>query len=71
MPSGVIPFVAVAVLLPAAIPNQALAYIDPGAGSYMLQLLAAGAISALFAVKVFWGRIKAFFKGETDKEPEN
>ena len=68
---GAIPFVAVTALLLAAIPHQAFAYIDPGAGSYMLQLLLAGAISTLFAVKVFWGRIKAFFRGESDKEEDN
>lgn len=71
MLNGAIPFIAFAALLLAAIPQQALAYIDPGAGSYMLQLLLAGAISALFAVKVFWGKIKAFFRGQVDKERDN
>lgn len=60
----------IALLLLTALPHQAHAYIDPGAGSYMLQLLVAGAVSALFAIKVFWGRIKAFFKGESDREEE-
>ncbi len=66
-----IPFVAVTILLLTAVPRPALAYIDPGAGSYMLQLLLAGAISALFAVKVFWGKIKDFFKGQPGKKGDN
>ncbi|MFH1112757.1 MAG: hypothetical protein V1792_02435 [Pseudomonadota bacterium] len=63
-----VPFLAMMLFSFATLPQSALAYIDPGAGSYMIQLLAAGAISALFAVKVFWGRIKDFFKGRSDKE---
>jgi len=39
----------------------AAAYIDPSAGSYLLQILAAGFFGAMFALKVFWDRIKSFF----------
>jgi len=34
------------------------AYVDPGTGSYLLQLLVATLFGALFAIKVFWARIK-------------
>ncbi len=34
------------------------AYVDPGTGNYLLQLLLAGLFGALFAVKVFWGKIR-------------
>jgi len=37
------------------------AYIDPGSGSYILQLLIAGALGGLYAIKVFWSQIKSFF----------
>ncbi len=40
---------------------QTLAYIDPGTGSYLLQLLIAGIVGAAFAVKVFWQNITAAF----------
>jgi hypothetical protein len=40
---------------------RTLAYLDPGSGSYLLQLLIAGALGLGFALKMFWGRIKAFF----------
>jgi hypothetical protein len=37
------------------------AYLDPGSGSFILQLLIAALFGALFLVKVYWGKIKAFF----------
>ena len=43
-------------------PAQAHAYLDPGTGSYILQLALAALVGALFAVRLFWGRIKAFFQ---------
>jgi hypothetical protein len=39
----------------------AWAYIDPSAGSYLLQILAAGFFGAMFGLKLFWSRIKGFF----------
>lgn len=37
----------------------AAAYIDPGTGSMVLQMLIAGALGAAFAVKRFWRKIVA------------
>jgi len=45
------------------IPRDAFAYLDPGTGSYIFQLLIAGLLGAMFAIKVFWLRIKNFFVG--------
>jgi hypothetical protein len=42
--------------------GQASAYLDPGTGSYMLQLLIAGIASALLAVRIFWNSLIAFVK---------
>ena len=42
-----------------ALPGTAHAYLDPGTGSYLLQLLVGGFLGGLYAVKIFWGRIKA------------
>lgn len=36
-------------------------YLDPGSGSYLLQLLIAGILGALFALRLYWKRIKGFF----------
>jgi hypothetical protein len=40
--------------------SRPLSYLDPGSGSYLLQLLIAGALGALFALRIYWGRIKRF-----------
>jgi len=37
------------------------AYIDPGTGSLIIQMLLAVLVGAGFAVKIFWTRIKSFF----------
>jgi hypothetical protein len=38
-----------------------LAYIDPGVGSMIFQVLIAGFVVIGFIMKVFWARIKSFF----------
>ena len=40
-------------------PN-AQAYIDPGTGSYILQLIIAGLLGVSYAVKIYWRNIKAY-----------
>jgi hypothetical protein len=44
------------------LPENAYAYIDLGTGSYLLQFLIGGLLGALFAIKIFWHKIKSFFK---------
>jgi len=41
--------------------KKELAYLDPGTGSFLLQLLLATSLGALFVIKTFWKRIKGFF----------
>ena len=36
------------------------AYIDPGTGSLIIQILIASAVGAAFLIKIFWGKVKAF-----------
>jgi len=36
------------------------AYIDPGTGSLIIQVLIASFVGGLFLLKVFWGKVKAF-----------
>jgi hypothetical protein len=43
------------------LPVDAFAYLDPGTGSYVLQMIIAGLLGAAFAVKMSWFRIKRFF----------
>ncbi len=38
------------------------AYLDPGSGSILLQMVIAAALGAAFAVKVYWKKIKGAFQ---------
>jgi len=42
---------------------NAYAYLDPGTGSYALQMIIAGVVSSLFAVKMCWKKIVDIFSG--------
>ena len=42
-------------------PSYAHAYLDPGTGSYIFQLLIAGLVGLGLMVKIYWKRIIAFF----------
>ncbi len=42
------------------IPQPAYAYLDPGTGSYVLQLMLGALVGMLFAVKIFWRNIRTF-----------
>jgi len=49
-------------------------YLDAGTGSIIIQALIAGSLGALVALKIFWSRIKTFFKklfskGRIDEGP--
>jgi hypothetical protein len=43
-------------------------YLDPGSGSFLLQLLLAALLGAGFAIRIFWKKIKAFFTGKKVEE---
>ena len=51
--------------------KPAHAYLDPGTGSYILQILAAGVLGGLFAVKTFWRQITTFLMGIFSRKKEN
>jgi hypothetical protein len=38
-----------------------MAYLDPGSGSYLIQILIAFLLGSAIAIRAFWGRIKSFF----------
>ena len=42
--------------------RSAQAYVDPGTGSYIFQLLAASLLSSLFFIKNFVRSVKSFFR---------
>jgi hypothetical protein len=46
-----------------------LAYLDPGSGSFLIQILLAALLGIGVAVRASWGRIKKLFgKGRTDEQ---
>ena len=44
-------------------------YIDPGSGSYLIQVIIAAILGALFYVKNLWWRIKSFFTRNKKEDP--
>lgn len=44
-----------------AFPPPAFAYLDPGTGSYIFQVLVGMLLGGVFVIKGFWGSIKNFF----------
>ena len=48
--------------------RESEAYIDPGSGSYVLQLIVASFFAIVFTLKVFWRNIRAFFSGARGKK---
>lgn len=47
---------------------NAWAYLDPGTGSYFFQILIGMLVGITFSLKIFWGKIKAFFSRNTTKK---
>ena len=49
------------------------AYLDPGSGSFLIQLLIAALLGAGIALRASWGKIKGFFgiKSEVNEDSED
>jgi hypothetical protein len=48
-------------------PN-AYAYLDAGTGSQIIQIVIAGSVGAIFALKVYFKKIKLFFQSRFGKK---
>ena len=48
-------------------PVNAYAYIDPGTGSFIIQVLIGVLAGALVALKIFCVKVRGFFKGKLSK----
>ena len=50
-----------------------LAYLDPGSGSFLIQLLIAALLGAGIALRASWSKVKKFFGIETpvDEDAED
>ena len=60
----------VAVFLAGAAPGSAQAYIDPGVGSMVLQLLLGGVAGLLVVLKLYWHSFKALILRRKDPPPK-
>jgi hypothetical protein len=49
--------------------STVLAYLDPGSGSMILQILAGGLAAVAVTAKLYWGRLMKFLRIRKD-EPE-
>jgi hypothetical protein len=56
------------VVLQVTLSQNAFAYLDPGTGSYVYQVLVAAIIGGLFTIKTFWRKIMNFFENILSKK---
>ena len=49
-----------ALLVCLLLPGSALAYLDPGTGSFIIQMLVGAVLGGLVAIGVFWRRFKGW-----------
>lgn len=51
--------------------NSFLLYIDPGSGSYLVQVIIAAVLGVAFYFKTIWLKIKMFFSGRKKEQQPN
>ncbi len=56
------------ILVLCAFNTKAYAYIDPGVGSIVLQAIIGAIAATSLTIKIYWQKIKAFFKKRKNKE---
>ena len=65
---GSAPHAGPAVFLPVLVLVRAtVAYIDPGSGSFIFQMVIGGLLAIAVTVRAFWGRIVSVFRREPRK----
>jgi hypothetical protein len=50
--------------------NKDLAYLDPGSGSFILQILLATLLASLLFFKSFWRKVFSMFKKSPPQDPD-
>jgi len=74
MPKTAIKLTIILLLVFILIPQRANAYLDPGSGSYLIQVLVAAVAGGGIIVKTQWDKIKKIFNKENKqvgKKDEN
>lgn len=47
-------------------PKGAMAYLDPGSGTYLIQMIIAGMVGFGFFFRKYWQQVKSFFTKKKD-----
>ena len=50
------------------LPEYIFPYLDPGTGSYIIQVILAGVLGIGVGIKLFWGKIKLLFVKNKNEE---
>jgi hypothetical protein len=50
------------------LPVRLFAYLDPGTGSFVFQILIASVLTGLYIIKTYWKKIKFLFKKNKNDE---
>ena len=50
-----------------SLPSDTQGYLDPGSGSYILQVAMASLLGGVFALKSYWSAIKTTFRAKFAK----
>lgn len=51
--------------------QPAYAYVDPGTGSMMLQMLIAGAAAGFTTIGLYWSKLKGFLQRDRRTKPSD
>lgn len=51
--------------------TDAFAYLDPGTGSMLLQVILGGVAAVAVAIKLYWHKLRAAFGMAKKEEPED
>jgi hypothetical protein len=63
-------FIGLGLLLSFFPPGAKAAYLDPGSGSFLIQIIVASLVGVSFFAKMFWKNIKLFFSNIFAKKPD-
>jgi len=59
------------ILVSSIAPQKVYAYLDPGTGSYLIQIIIASVAGGGYLIKANWGRIRAILSKKNKKEAED
>ena len=52
-------------------PVRQAAYLDPGSGSFILQVLLASLVGIGFTVRAYWDKIKTYFRKDSEDQTQD